>query len=102
MKQGKRLIVCTHGKYGSTALTASGERIETPTVNHYRMCDANGAGDSFSAGFIYGYSKDYPLKKCLQLATICAGLCITSPDLSYQRLSPEVLEGEYRRQYKLS
>jgi acarbose 7IV-phosphotransferase len=99
MKQGKRLIVCTHGKGGSTALTDSGEWIDVPIIDSYQMCDANGAGDSFSAGFIYGYAKDYPFKKCLQLATICAGLCITSSELSFEGLSPEVLECEFWKQY---
>lgn len=99
MKQGKRLVVCTHGKNGVTALTGSGEWLEVPVIDAYRMRDANGAGDSFMAGFIYGYSKEYQLKKCLQLATICAGLCITSPDLSYEDLSPEFLGQEYSRHY---
>jgi sugar/nucleoside kinase (ribokinase family) len=99
MKQGKRLIICTHGKGGSTALTDSGEWINVPAIDTYRMCDANGAGDSFSAGFIYGYSKKYQLKKCLQLATICAGLCITSPELSYDGLNPEIMEREYMKHY---
>jgi sugar/nucleoside kinase (ribokinase family) len=99
MKQGKRLVVCTHGKNGATALNGSGEWTEVPVIESYRMYDANGAGDSFVAGFIYGYSKKYQLKKCLQLATICAGLCITSRELSYDGLSPEFLEQEYRKHY---
>jgi sugar/nucleoside kinase (ribokinase family) len=97
MRQKRSLVVCTHGKNGATALTGSGEWIEVPVIDAYRMCDANGAGDSFVAGFVYGYFREYQLKKCLQLATICAGLCITSPELSYDGLNQEILEREYMK-----
>jgi len=38
-------------------------------------------------------------KECLRLGTICAGLCITSEELSFNELSEELLEKEYRKYY---
>jgi ribokinase len=39
--------------------------------------DGIGAGDSFDAGFIYGYVNNLDLKKCLQIGSICGSLNIT-------------------------
>jgi sugar/nucleoside kinase (ribokinase family) len=36
--------------------------------------DTVGAGDSFDAGFMYGYLNDWALQKSLQLACICGAL----------------------------
>jgi len=36
--------------------------------------DTTGAGDSFNAGFIYGYLKGWPLERSLRLACICGAL----------------------------
>lgn len=100
MARGKELIVCTHGKGGSTALTKDGHWIETPIIEDYKFIDANGAGDSFFSGFLYGFLKQKTLKECLKLATICAGLCITSKELVFEALSGELLEEEYKKYYK--
>lgn len=99
INQGKELVVCTHGKKGSTTLTSKGEWIETPIVDHYPFVDANGAGDSFFSGFLYGHLKGTPLKKCLAYATICGGLTISSRELASDELSPMKLEEEYRKHF---
>ncbi len=38
------------------------------------IIDTVGAGDTFEAGFLYGYLKGWELEKSLQLATACAAL----------------------------
>ena len=43
-------------------------RIGAPQV---QVIDTVGAGDSFDAGFIYGYLQGWPLQLCLQLAVVC-------------------------------
>ncbi len=40
------------------------------------VADTVGAGDSFDAGFIYGCLQDWPLDRCLRLATICGSLSV--------------------------
>ncbi|MCX8130398.1 MAG: carbohydrate kinase family protein [Clostridia bacterium] len=93
--KGKKLIVCTHGKKGATCLAESGDWIQTDIIDKYRYKDANGAGDSFFSGFLYGYLQNKSIEECLRFATICAGLCITSEELAYKDLSEEILNKEY-------
>jgi sugar/nucleoside kinase (ribokinase family) len=96
---GKKLVVCTHGRHGSTALTPEKEWIETPALSGYPQVDTNGAGDSFFAGVLYGHAQGYDTARCLRLGTLAAGLCITSRELVYPDLSADRLEAEYRQQY---
>ena len=96
---GKRLVVCTHGAGGSTALTPDGEWIETPIVERYRVRDTNGAGDAFVAGVLHGVAAGRPLPVCLRLGTLVSGLCVTDDHLAAAALSPELLADEYRREY---
>jgi sugar/nucleoside kinase (ribokinase family) len=94
---GKQLVICTHGRKGSTALTAGGQWIETPALTHYVQRDTNGAGDAFFAGILYGHAQGYAIDRCLQLGAITAGLCVTSSELFDPALSPAKIEQEYAR-----
>ena len=38
--------------------------------------DTTGAGDLYASGFLFGLSKNYPLKKCGKIGTILAGKVI--------------------------
>jgi sugar/nucleoside kinase (ribokinase family) len=99
VREGKKLVVCTHGDKGSSALMAHGLWLETAIVPGYAKLDTNGAGDAFFAGFLYGHARGYPTQVCLQLATIVAGLCVTSSELALPSLSAELVESEYARHY---
>ncbi|MDP4085278.1 MAG: carbohydrate kinase family protein [Bacillota bacterium] len=99
IEQGKELVVCTHGKEGSTALTKEGQWIETSIIKDYKFKDANGAGDSFFSGFLSYYLKGKPIDECLKAGTICAGLCITSNELVFEGLSEEFLNREFEKYY---
>jgi len=99
IRAGKKLVVCTHAKKGATALTENGEWIETPIINSYKMKDANGAGDAFFSGFLYGFSKNYATEKNMQMATISAGLCIGSEHIASEQLTSIFLEKEYNKYY---
>ncbi|MCP4711451.1 MAG: carbohydrate kinase family protein [Planctomycetes bacterium] len=97
--RGKKLVVCTHGKNGSTALTPDKRRIETPIISDYVRKDTNGAGDSFFSGFLYGHSKGYSTETNLRLGTIVSGLGITSSELAFEQLSESKVEREYEKYY---
>tara|TARA_R110001583_G_scaffold162719_1_gene314949 strand:- start:374 stop:1267 length:894 start_codon:yes stop_codon:yes gene_type:complete len=96
---GKKLVVCTHGKRGATAYTKDGKWIETPVIDAYKMTNANGAGDSFFSGFLYGFSKGYDTKKCMQFGTITSGLCIESGLITNNKLSKTLVEREFLNYY---
>jgi sugar/nucleoside kinase (ribokinase family) len=48
-------------------------RIEVPTIP-VTVVDTTGAGDSFDAGFIYGYLAGWDIDKSLRLAVVCGAL----------------------------
>lgn len=93
---GKQLVVCTFGKDGSLALTATGNWIETPALP-YPLVDSNGAGDNFFAGVLYGVLKGYSIDIALRLGTIVGGLCVTSRELVAEGLSEATVQDEYQR-----
>lgn len=47
--------------------------IRTEAIN-VEVCDTVGAGDSFDAGFIYGYLAGWEPEQMLKFANICGGL----------------------------
>jgi len=65
------IAAITKGAQGS--ILVKGETIEhiEPQQN-LNVVDVTGAGDQYAAGFLYGYTNNYPLKKCGQIATIAA------------------------------
>ncbi|MBN2499146.1 MAG: sugar kinase [Anaerolineales bacterium] len=52
-------------------IAQSGEEITRATPPQVHVVDTVGAGDSFDAGFIYGYLQGWRLQRCLQLAVVC-------------------------------
>ena len=96
---GKNLAVCTHGAGGATALTGDGQWIECPIVDAYPVVDTNGAGDAFFAGYLHGHCRGEPVRRCMELATLCAGLCVSSHELHGDRLDGALLDAEHRRHY---
>jgi sugar/nucleoside kinase (ribokinase family) len=51
----------------------SSQKVKVGSIS-VNVVDAIGAGDSFDAGFIYGYLQGWSLEKSLCLGTICGGL----------------------------
>jgi sugar/nucleoside kinase (ribokinase family) len=67
-----RLIAVKQGGEGATAWR-EGHATRQGSIP-VQVVDTTGAGDSFDAGFIYGYLNGYPLEKALKLATVCGVL----------------------------
>lgn len=95
--EGRELVVCTHGKRGSTALTADKVWIEMPIQPYLPVVDTNGAGDAFFAGFLYGHAQGYDVQRCMQYAVIASGLCVTSYELASPELSVDWIEADWRK-----
>ncbi len=96
---GKPLVVCTHGRAGSTAATADGQWFETPAVAGWPQVDSNGAGDAFFAGYLWAHDQGRPTAQCLRVASVVAALCVGSAELADLSLSPHTLADAYRRAY---
>jgi sugar/nucleoside kinase (ribokinase family) len=70
------------GKYGTTfvmtrsekgsVIVRGAERIEQAATPVERVVDTTGAGDAYCAGFLYGWTHDWPLADCARLGTHCA------------------------------
>ena len=46
-------------------------------INKGKVIDTTGAGDLYAGGFIHGLIKNYSLKKCGEIGSICAGHIIS-------------------------
>ena len=77
---GIKVLVITMGEKGAFLLTdKESELISSAKVN--QVIDTTGAGDAFSAGFIYGYVKNLSyafedLKQNVKIGNLVAGKCI--------------------------
>jgi acarbose 7IV-phosphotransferase len=99
IQRGKKLVITTHGRHGATALTATGEWIETPAIDAYLRVDSNGAGDAFLSGVLFGVANGYDTKTALRIGAIVSGLCVTSPELVCPTLSRDLLCREYEKHF---
>ncbi|MFD6134924.1 carbohydrate kinase family protein [Isoptericola sp. NPDC060257] len=78
---GARLVVCTHGARGATALTAEGF-VEVPAEPVDDVLDTNGAGDGFFAGFLDAHLRGADLAEALAAAAAHAARVVRSPGLA--------------------
>lgn len=88
---GKKMVVCTHGKQGATLLGDSGLRIDVKGLPDMKITDSNGAGDSFFAGLLYGYLTGKDWRTCMQYGSICGAWAVTDSELACRDLSPDFL-----------
>lgn len=77
---GARLVVCTHGADGATALTADGfVDIEAQRVDD--VVDTNGAGDGFFAGFLDAQLRGATVEDSMRAGAAHAAAVVQSPEL---------------------
>jgi sugar/nucleoside kinase (ribokinase family) len=88
IQQGKELVICTHGKQGASLLTKKGEWIEQTAYPVKKIVDSNGAGDSFFAGFLFGWMQSMPLQLCMQYGAVCGALAVEDQQLVNPELTP--------------
>ena len=61
------------------ALGVQGERVAQVSSIPVRVVDTVGAGDTFDAGFVYGFLQGWELETCLRLGAVCGALSTESP-----------------------
>ncbi len=76
LDKGVQNIVITAGKVG--VFFANEEGIYKTRASNVKVLNANGAGDSFMAGLIYGFSKGYELKESIEYAYVSAIISMQS------------------------
>jgi sugar/nucleoside kinase (ribokinase family) len=79
---GARLVVCTHGADGATALDADGRWYDVDAVPVERVVDTNGAGDGFVAGFLDAHLDGAGVPEALAAAARHAAAVVTSEALA--------------------
>jgi sugar/nucleoside kinase (ribokinase family) len=78
---------------GDTAPDGAGDTIVRAPAIPVKVIDTVGAGDTFDAGFIYGFLQGWPLEKSLQLGIACGSLSTQkSGGLAGQPTLEEALE----------
>jgi sugar/nucleoside kinase (ribokinase family) len=90
-----RLAVVKTGKSGSLVRQANDHVIIGPVTT--KALDTTGAGDSYSAGFLYGLTKGLSLQKCGEIASLVASKAVETmgakiPDASWPELLQKVKE----------
>lgn len=67
-------MVAVHFPRGGLALTRSGDLIRQPSLRVPKdaIVGANGAGDAFAAGLLYGFHEGWQPAECLALAHAAA------------------------------
>jgi len=65
------LFAITRSEKGSVVVHGD-EIIVQPADRVARVIDTTGAGDAYSAGFLFGWANDLPLKRCAEYGTFCA------------------------------
>jgi sugar/nucleoside kinase (ribokinase family) len=99
-REGKELVVCTHGKKGASLLTKEGQWIEVSALLNYPVVDTNGAGDAFFSGFLSGWMKNFELTTCMQMGAVCGALCVGSKQLFSPLLNAEFLAAEVKKNFE--
>lgn len=72
------LIITTLGSHG-TSITGSSikESLTIPAVKNVTVVDPTGAGDSYRAGFLYGYLRHWDLARCAEIGSTIATYTIS-------------------------
>jgi sugar/nucleoside kinase (ribokinase family) len=72
LDNGRTCIAAKLGSLGAAA-RCHGQTVQVPAYK-ITPVDTTGAGDSFNAGFLYGWLENWPLEKCLRLGASCGAL----------------------------
>lgn len=74
----KRAAVIKCGSRGSLLVTADGRERRVEACLNRQVVDTIGAGDSFNAGFVYGFVYGRPLEECQDLGNLTGAVNTTA------------------------
>lgn len=96
------IIIVTKGCKGSTIFEKNKNqtnKIEIPICKTENVIDTSGVGDAYLAGFIYGYSNNYTLKKSGEIASVMASFAIEKKGCLNNVPNFEQLKKRYEDKY---
>ena len=70
-----KLAAVTRSEKGSVIVRGD-ETVAIDAIELRELVDTTGAGDLYAAGFLYGYTAGFDLKRCGDLGSLAAGLVI--------------------------
>lgn len=71
------VLITTHGEKGSVVSgNRLGESINIGSAKPAEIADPTGAGDAYRAGFLYGYLRQWDVRKCGQLGAVVASFVL--------------------------
>ncbi|MEL7186257.1 MAG: PfkB family carbohydrate kinase, partial [Pseudomonadota bacterium] len=71
LEAARQMTAVTRSEKGSVIV--HGDQVVTQDATPVkRVVDSTGAGDAYSAGFLYGWANDKPLEDCALYGTYCA------------------------------
>lgn len=76
LKTRVEVLIVKRGIKGSTVYLENGESYDVPGFP-VDVVNILGAGDSFAAGFIFGFLSGWDLYKCCRLANACGAILVT-------------------------
>lgn len=86
---GLRLVIITLDKDGSAVYESEGEKFVRAPIKTGPFVSAVGAGDSFSACFMYNYLSGADVGKCMEMASALASVVVAVeaavPDCDYKQ-----------------
>lgn len=89
LQMGSMQVIAVHYVTGASLVARDGTQAFHPSVKvpEDAVKGANGAGDAFAAGFLYGVHEGWGHEACLKLAHAAAAACIRTPG-TYDGLMP--------------
>ncbi len=81
------LFVMTRSEKGSVVVHGE-EKVVQEALPVKKLVDTTGAGDAYTAGFLYGWTRDKSLAECARIGTFCATHVIQQVGA---RIEPELL-----------
>ena len=75
MSDFDNLFAITRSEHGSV-IVHQDQTVVQPASKVDQIVDTTGAGDAYSAGFLYGWANDRSLEDCARYGTQCATMVI--------------------------
>lgn len=94
------VLITTHGKDGSVVEGTSVEgSIAIRPAKPVKVIDPTGAGDAFRAGFLYGYARNWGVKKAAQLGSVSGSFAVEEYGGQIQYNKDDVMK-RYKETYR--